>query len=206
MELAQKLLNIMEAVKYIQKRGYNKFHKYSYATETDVAEAVREEMIKQKVVAIPTIIEDSLREVQSRKGDTNYIAKVKIKHTFIDIESGKSIEFIMVGEGQDAGDKAIYKAITGAQKYALMKLFMIPTGDDPELDKQGETEDKPKMTKNELLDKIKAVEVNDEKYPGKNLVEIYDADKEHLAHLAKKADKPNVKKAAQFLLKLRGDI
>src|SRR5699024_6730814 len=36
--------------------------------------------------------------------------------------------------GQDAGDKAVYKAITGATKYALMKVFMIPTGDDPEQD------------------------------------------------------------------------
>ena len=35
---------------------------------------------------------------------------------------------------EDAGDKGIYKAIAGAQKYALMKVFMIPTGDDPEAD------------------------------------------------------------------------
>jgi hypothetical protein len=40
----------------------------------------------------------------------------------------------MIGEGQDAGDKGPYKAMTGAQKYALMKTFMIPTGDDPEAD------------------------------------------------------------------------
>ncbi|HHY13783.1 MAG TPA: hypothetical protein GX526_03985 [Thermoanaerobacterales bacterium] len=195
----------MESVKYIQKRGVNRFHGYKYATEADVAEAVREEMIKQKVVAIPTIIEDSLREIQSRKGDTNYIAKVKIKHTFIDIESGKSMEFVMVGEGQDAGDKAIYKAITGCQKYALMKLFMIPTGDDPELDKQ-EGPEKPRITKEELLEKLKAVEVKDEKYPGKNLIEIYDTNKEHVTHIAQNAEDVKVKKAAQFLLKMRGDI
>ena len=40
----------------------------------------------------------------------------------------------MSGSGQDAGDKGIFKAISGAQKYALMKAFMIPTGDDPEQD------------------------------------------------------------------------
>lgn len=206
MELAQKLLNIMESVKYIQKRGVNRFHGYKYATEADVAEAVREEMIKQKVVAIPSVIEDSIRETQSRKGDTNYVAKVKIKHTFIDIESGKSIEFTMVGEGQDAGDKAIYKAITGCQKYALMKLFLIPTGDDPELDKQEPEEEKTKITEAQLLERIKAVELGDEKYPDKNLVEIYDTNKEHVVHLSKNANDIKVKKAAQFLLKMRGDI
>jgi len=203
-ELAQKLLNIMEAVKYIQKRGVNRHFGYTYATEADVTEAVREEMIKQKVVAIPSVMEDSIREIQGRKG-TLFVARAKIKFTFIDIETGKSIDFIMVGEGQDVGDKAIYKAITGCQKYALMKLFMIPTGDDPELDKQ-ERPEKPRITKEELLEKLKAVEVKDEKYPGKNLIEIYDTNKEHVTHIAQNAEDVKVKKAAQFLLKMRGDI
>src|SRR5574340_328981 len=44
------------------------------------------------------------------------------------------IEFLVIGEGQDRGDKATYKAMTGATKYALLKLFLIPTGDDPEKD------------------------------------------------------------------------
>ena len=30
------------------------------------------------------------------------------------------------------GDKGIYKAITGANKYALLKLLQLATGDDPE--------------------------------------------------------------------------
>lgn len=205
MELAQKLLNIMEAVKYIQKRGVNRHFGYTYATEADVAEAVREEMIKQKVVAIPSVMEDSIREIQGRKG-TLFVARAKIKFTFIDIETGKSIDFIMVGEGQDVGDKAIYKAITGCQKYALMKLFLIPTGDDPELDKQEPEEEKTKITEAQLLERIKAVELGDEKYPDKNLVEIYDTNKEHVVHLSKNANDIKVKKAAQYLLKLRGDI
>ena len=53
---------------------------------------------------------------------------------FIDGETGEEITFKMSGSGQDAGDKGIFKAISGAQKYALMKAFMIPTGDDPEQD------------------------------------------------------------------------
>jgi hypothetical protein len=49
-----------------------------------------------------------------------------------------------VGEGQDAGDKAVYKAMTGALKYCLLKTFLIPTGDDPERD---ETPAKPPAPK-----------------------------------------------------------
>lgn len=36
------------------------------------------------------------------------------------------------GEGRDRGDKAPYKALTGALKYALIQTFLIATGDDPE--------------------------------------------------------------------------
>ena len=38
------------------------------------------------------------------------------------------------------GDKGLYKALTGANKYLLFKLFQIATGDDPE-DNSGHDED-----------------------------------------------------------------
>jgi hypothetical protein len=40
----------------------------------------------------------------------------------------------VLGEGQDRGDKAFYKADTGARKYALANLFNLATDDDPETD------------------------------------------------------------------------
>ena len=38
----------------------------------------------------------------------------------------------VAGEGADVGDKAPYKAMTGALKYALLQSFLLSTGDDPE--------------------------------------------------------------------------
>lgn len=132
--LVKKLAQVMQQVKYIQKRGYNTFNNYKYATESDVAEKIREELAAQNVVMIPSVVSHSTREHTNRKGNTEYISTVKMDFTFIDGDSGEQFVFSMVGEGQDAGDKGPYKAITGAQKYALMKAFMIPTGDDPEAD------------------------------------------------------------------------
>lgn len=132
--LVKKLTKVMSDVKHIEKRGYNKFHHYAYATESDVAEKVREVLAEQSVIILPDVVEQTIREHVNAKGKTEYIATVKVKFTFIDGESGEELAIHSVGEGQDAGDKAVYKAITGAQKYALMKAFMIPTGDDPEAD------------------------------------------------------------------------
>lgn len=132
--LVKKLAEIMSAVKYIQKTGYNKFHKYSYATEADVSEAVREQLAQRFVMMIPSVLRREVREHKNRSGNVEYIAIVDMEFKFIDGESGEEIVFHFSGEGQDAGDKAIYKAETGTQKYAMMKVFQIPTGDDPELD------------------------------------------------------------------------
>lgn len=132
--LVMKLAEVMQQVKYIQKRGHNKFHNYKYATESDVAEKVREELAARHIIMIPNVVSESNREHTNAKGKTEYIATVTMEFRFLDGESGEEISFHSVGEGQDAGDKAVYKAITGAQKYALMKAFMIPTGDDPEAD------------------------------------------------------------------------
>jgi hypothetical protein len=133
-QLVKKLAKVMHEVKYIQKKGFNKFNNYHYATESDVAEKVREVLAENYVMMIPNMTSHSVREHTNRKGFIEYIVTVNMEFRFIDGETGESLVFNMVGEGQDAGDKGTYKAITGAQKYALMKVFMIPTGDDPEAD------------------------------------------------------------------------
>lgn len=133
-QLVRKLAKVMSDVKRVPKNGYNSFSKYNYATESDIAEKVRESLSEQNVVMLPDVEEHTTREHVNRKGYTEYIATVMVKFTFIDGDTGENLSIHCAGEGQDPGDKAIYKAITGAQKYALMKAFMIPTGDDPEAD------------------------------------------------------------------------
>lgn len=132
--LAKKLAKVMQEVKYIQKTGFNTFHKYKYATEADVNEKVREELAKQNIIMLPSVLGHEMRTHTNRNGATEYITCIDMQFTFVDGDSGESFAINMSGEGQDAGDKGIYKAIAGAQKYALMKVFMIPTGDDPEAD------------------------------------------------------------------------
>lgn len=132
MSLVRKLTEVMQEVTYIQKTGFNKFHGYKYATEADVSEKVRDELAKRNVLLVPSVKSHAVRNHTTSKGSTEYISTVQVDFTFIDGDSGESIGFTAFGEGQDAGDKGVYKAVTGAQKYALMKVFMIPTGDDPE--------------------------------------------------------------------------
>lgn len=134
LKLVSKLADVMKEVKYIEKKGFNKFHKYKYATEADVADKIREVLAEKNVLMVPNMKSHNTREHTTANGKTEYIVTVEMEFTFYDGETGEKISYTIFGEGQDAGDKGTYKAITGAQKYALLKVFLIPTGDDPEQD------------------------------------------------------------------------
>lgn len=133
-KLLKKLSEIMKEARYIQKRGKNSFHKYSYVTEADVNEKIGEMLSERGIVFIPDLTESHMRETTTARGNTEYIVKAKMSFTFMDSETGESITTKMEGEGQDNGDKAIFKAISGTQKYVLLKFFMLASGDDPEAD------------------------------------------------------------------------
>jgi hypothetical protein len=129
--LIEKLAAVMAAVERVPKNGENKFHGYKYATEADLSDAVRASLARYGVMLIPSVEKVEWTKVPTQKGEER-LATLTVKFTATD---GKTdLSFVVIGEGQDRGDKATYKAMTGATKYALLKLFLIPTGDDPERD------------------------------------------------------------------------
>lgn len=120
----------MKATGTVAKTGRNDFHGYDYATEADVVESVRPHMVENGLMLIPHV--DTVS--QDQHGNTNIVVNYRLYHV-----SGDYIEFNVAAAGNDknrngVGDKGIYKAMTGASKYAMLKLFSLATGDDPEKD------------------------------------------------------------------------
>ena len=133
-KIAAKLVKVMGECAHVMKRGTNDFHHYSYATSADVMEKVNSALVANKICALakPELI--GLENVTNAKGNMEHLATVKVGITLIDAESGERVEISGMGNGQDAGDKAVMKAETAAIKYAYMLSFAISTGDDPEAD------------------------------------------------------------------------
>lgn len=123
--LYKKIMKVMGKVEHIPKRGRNNFHNYDYVTESDVVDFTRKLMVEEGLVLL-----NNVREYEIN-GD---IVTVTIDFTLCDTDTGETVSTCLVGQGQDKGDKAFYKAMAGATKYYLMKTFLIPTGDDPEGD------------------------------------------------------------------------
>jgi hypothetical protein len=131
-KLAAKIAKVMEAVGYVAKTGTNSAQGYKFVQASAVADKVREQLVKFNVSMTPTQI-DVISEGLTPSGKQSLLT-LRFTWTLTDGDSGETISFQSVGTGADSGDKAAYKAATGALKYALLTGFLIPTGDDPEAD------------------------------------------------------------------------
>ena len=131
LNLRQKLAEVRRRIGYVQKRGHNERFNYSYVTAADIAGSVGDILAELGVVVIPSLEEISYESTAGRGGATP-MARVIMAYTFSDVDSGEEVIATVAGQGLDAGDKAPYKAMTGALKYALLQTFLLATGDDPE--------------------------------------------------------------------------
>jgi len=131
--IADALHEVMAKVAYVQKDSVNKFHGYKYVSETKLLDALRPAMVDVGLMLIPSFESGSLDHAT---GNTDIIMSYTLMHKSGAIWPEK---IRVAGCGNDKnktgiGDKGMYKAMTGANKYLLFKLFQIATGDDPEMD------------------------------------------------------------------------
>lgn len=132
-ELLTAYNNVMKAVGYVKKGSRNDFHKYSYASEGELLNVLRPAMVENGLILVPSLANDPHID---EYGNTHLV----MEYTLMHVSGEQWPEKIRIpGCGNDrntkggVGDKGAYKAMTGANKYALFKLFQIATGDDPEV-------------------------------------------------------------------------
>lgn len=141
-KIASKLVNILSELASVPKKGYNKHQNYYYMREVDVLEALKAELIKNKIIMMT-----SSKLVDLKEKEKSYLTTVETSHVFLDSESGEQLTITSVGSGWDSTDKGSAKAITSACKYALMKTFMI-SDEGQDIENDGETVQAPQITTN----------------------------------------------------------
>lgn len=141
----KKLHKVMESIEFVAKDKRNDFHKYNYASEQAIKEAVHTQLVKYGILFSGSI--ESINRTELKDGK-NYLTDVTMLFSFIDIDTGYKLERQFIGTGIDATDKGTYKAITGAIKYVLTTQFLIPTGEDPEAATKEESKQQTKIQPN----------------------------------------------------------
>lgn len=114
---------------------------YKAVSERDILDAVKPLEAKHGVYSYPaarTILESNLLESESEyqgkvTKKTTFMTRIETVYRFVNIdEPSEYIETTTFAEGIDTQDKGSGKAMTYADKYALMKAYKISTGDDPD--------------------------------------------------------------------------
>lgn len=130
----------------LQRGGTNEYDKYKYFTEAQYKQLFTSLASEAGVELTATTV-----NVEHFQGSEKmpYGRRVTVDFVLKDTATDETETSRFVGEALDKGDKAIYKAYTGAFKYFLAVVFAVATGDDPETS-GAEQEPEPYITQKQI--------------------------------------------------------
>lgn len=135
--LATKILEIQKAVGAVKKRGKfgSEMGGSNFLRIEDAVAAVGGLMSERGLILTGSLATKSNgdffyeRIPHTTKG---YIVNVVTQWKLEDVESGVARVYYLPGDGYDGTDKAVYKALTGSRKYAVIQIFNLAVGNDVE--------------------------------------------------------------------------
>ena len=186
MNIYEKLLNITSEIKTVNKNlevGIGK-NAYKAVGEADVLGAVKVLEEKYKVYSYPCkreITDRAILETEKEyngtvtKGNQLFL-RIETTYRFVNVENPEEfIEITTYGDGIDTQDKAVGKAMTYADKYALLKAYKIITGDDPDQEHSPDNAKYKQGTKTEAKATAKQLEILKKIYTGSLLTKLLEA-------------------------------
>ncbi len=133
--LVARLAEACDATSGVAKKGTNEAQHYKYQKASDVAKEFRHELFSRGIVILPSESDPVWRDYATKSG--SIMRECQLAVEFLITDGTDSIARIGHGVAADSGDKAIYKAKTGALKYFLRNLGLLPDeADDPENEKE----------------------------------------------------------------------
>ena len=174
----------------MKKGGQNDYDHYSYFSEAQYKELFTELFSKNDLELKFSEIEYNTFEGSGKNCNGRM---TRLEFTLIDVETGFFETTVITGEGMDKGDKAGYKAYTGAVKYYLADTFLVATGDDAEK----ESPEENMNTKSERKASPKQIELLQKYYTGENLEKLLQVN-----NISKIEDLP-MQKASDIISKLK---
>ena len=137
--LAQKILEIQDRVGVVKKKGRfdSAMGGGNFLRIEDAVVAVNKLLTAYKLILTGDLrnCDRTIHERVDKTGNlsrSGYISSVVMEWTVEDTESNEKRTWKFSGDGYDATDKGLYKAMTGCRKYAIINIFNLPIGNDVE--------------------------------------------------------------------------
>ena len=137
----QKMASILKETKAITKSEKNQQQGFKFRGIDNVMNELHELFAKNDVFILQEVQDFTVDAQPTAKGGTLFYTRAKIKFRYMTTD-GSSVETVNVGEAMDSGDKGMNKAMSIALKYSLLQMFLIPTKEpkDPDRDTLEETD------------------------------------------------------------------
>lgn len=197
-KLQQKKNKLRQALKekgILKKEGKNTYDKYTYFSEAQYKELFTGLFadcgleLKFNEIAYDTF-------TGSEKQSNGRMPRLEFE--LMDIDTGFGETTVITGEGIDKGDKAGYKAYTGAVKYYLANTFLVATGDDAEKESPSEKMNDKQERGSDKKATPKQIEFLKSKYEGDNLTKLLEANN------LEKIEDMTLTKASELIGKIKG--
>ncbi len=183
MSVYSKLLQAQKELTGVSKDGHNTNQNYKYATEPDVIHTCRGPLGSAGIVHFVETVDHTITHEAADRGFWMRADVIVALHLY-DPDDNTEIVIKSAWFAHDKnGDKALFKAITGATKYAYLKGLALPTGDDPEHDSK-EDEGRAKAQQTPKQNTKPAPKAQAEPDPRPGYIEMYAQLKAKMATLS----------------------
>ena len=185
----QKLLELQRAVVGLTKDKSG--NSYQYVSGDKLLGIVRPKMDELCLLLVPEVEESSFTRQDYTLYDKNGNPKpknemfcaLKLKFTWIDAETGQSLECHWASSGMNNWDKGLGSALTYGERYFLLKFFHIATDkDDVDAPKTIEEE----MNLQQIIAQIKSFTTQEQMNWAWQTYAYYQKDKTFKAEFAKR--------------------
>ena len=177
---------------------------YKAVSERDIIDAVKPLEFKHGIYSYPYdrgVIESQILESEIVSGDSilkksTFFSRIKTVYRFVNVDDPEDyMDTITFAEGIDSQDKGSGKAMTYADKYALMKAYKISTGEDPDQtgsvdthytrtgNNQNNRRTKQMTPREMLIARLKELGINVTTYANEHGIKAGCSDEVYLKHL-----------------------
>ena len=136
----KKLGEVMGKIGAIDKERKNEQQGFMFRGIDDFMNALHGLMAEAGIIILPSEIEHLQEnfETVNKEGRKNlqFRTRLHLRFTFVSTEDGSSVTADGWGEAADNGDKGYNKCKSIALKYVLMQMFLVPTKDIADPDKE----------------------------------------------------------------------
>lgn len=118
----------------VSKDKRNPQQGFMYRGHDDICNAAHQPMIRAGVICHLVAVDNLDIREKKFSNSTGVHVFITCRYRLIAISDGSFIESVVIGEAMDAGDKAVAKALTMAQKSFLVQNLLLPTEDTEDAD------------------------------------------------------------------------